>query len=268
MITHAEIIDKLKFIAKEAGREIMKIYQRDFAVNYKSGNNPVTDADIVANSIIEKGLLKFGYPILSEETLDDARRLSAKRIWIVDPLDGTKDFIAKTGEFCIMIGLVENTQPILGVIYKPADGSFYYAVKNQGAFFEHEKGESEKLHVSAEKNIANARMLLSRHHILPKELECAQKLGINNRVKCGSSGVKAAVVAQGNAELYVNASDTTGEWDVCAADILIKEAGGKITDIYSKNLLYNKRTPKQNHGFIISNGLIHEIVVKELANLW
>lgn len=268
MITHAEIIDKLRFIAKEAGREIMKIYQRNFTVNYKSENNPVTDADIAANLIIEKGLVEFGYPVLSEETFDDESRLAAQKIWIVDPLDGTKDFIAKTGEFCVMIGLVENAKPILGVIYKPADGSFYYAVKNHGAFFEHEKGESGKLHVSAEKNIANARMLLSRHHILPKELECARELGVSHQIQCGSSGVKAAIVAQGNAEIYINAGDKTGEWDVCAADILIREAGGRITDIYGKDLFYNKRIPRQNHGFVISNGLIHETVVKELSSLW
>lgn len=268
MITHAGIIDRLRFIAKEAGTEIMKIYQRDFAVKYKSENNPVTEADFISNSIIEKDLAEFGYHVLSEETIDDNNRLSAQRIWIVDPLDGTKDFIAKTGEFSIMIGLVEDNKPILGIVYQPANGSFFYAIKNHGAFLENYLGESKRISVSKENKIHNARMLLSRHHILSKELECARKLGVSSQIQCGSAGVKAAIVAQGNAEIYVNAGDKTGEWDVCAADILIREAGGRITDIYGKDLFYNKRIPRQNYGFVISNGLIHEMVVKELASLW
>lgn len=264
MTDNKEMIDKLKSIVNEAGLEIMKIYKRGFSIKYKHNNSPVTDADIASNQIIEKELSTFGFPILSEETADDKSRLLAQKVWIVDPLDGTKDFIEKTGEFCIMIALVEKNEPVFGVIYVPVKDIFYHAQKGKGAFMRIGTGADIKLNASSIDDPKRATMLLSRHHLQPAEVAVSEKLGIKKCIPSGSAGVKAGLIADGKAELYVVSTDTTMEWDACAADIIISESGGKMTDITGKKLIYNKKEPANPLGFIVSNGPIHSAVVREL----
>lgn len=264
MTDNKEMIDKLKSIVNEAGLEMMKIYKRGFSVKYKHNNSPVTDADLASQKIIIDGLSSFGYPICSEELENDSARLKADKVWIVDPLDGTKDFIEKTGEFCIMIALVEKNEPVFGVIYVPVKDIFYYAQKGKGAFMRIGTETDIKLHVSSIDDPKRATMLLSRHHLQPAEVAVSEKLGIKKCIPSGSAGVKAGLIASGKAELYVVSADTTMEWDACAADIIISESGGKMTDITGKKLIYNKKEPANPLGFIVSNGPIHSAVVREL----
>lgn len=259
-----ELLNKIIPVIKKAGSLVLKYYEGNPVVKYKGDNQPVTDADLASQKIIIEGLSSFGYPICSEELENDNARLKEDRVWIIDPLDGTKDFIEKTGEFCIMISFVEKDEPVLGVIYIPIGDVLYYAEKGKGAFKRVGIGEDTRLKVSLIDDPQGAAMLLSRYHLQPAEVKVAEKLGIKKCIPCGSAGVKAGLIACGKAELYVVSSDTTMEWDACAADIIVAESGGKMTDTAGNKLIYNKQLPTNPLGFIVSNGLVHSIVVREL----
>lgn len=268
MVVKLDELNILKALIQKAGRAVLKYYGRTGEVWYKSSNNsPVTQADLVSQDIILDGLRSFGYPLLSEERADNKMRLKSERVWIIDPLDGTKDFLQKTGEFSILIGLVEHGRPILGAVYQPTNDLLYYAIKGQGAFKQERGGSAMRIHVSQEKDPRRWRMLLSRHHLLPLEVSVGEALQVRNGVQCGSAGVKAGLIAEGKAELYVTVAGTTGEWDTCAADIIMHEAGGSMTDMNGRLLIYNKKNPRNEHGFVVTNSLIHDYVIEVIKML-
>lgn len=263
-----DILKDVITVAKQAGGKIMKYYQEDYTIKDKSAENeeynPVTIADLESNKIIIKGLEKYGYGILSEESIDNEERLNKERVWIIDPMDGTSDFIDKTGEFVVMIGLVENNKVILGVVYNPPKDIVYYATINQGAFFIEENSAPEKLVVSNINNLLEVRMLTSRFHLSENVVKLFKDLHLKERIKCGSAGLKISLIAEARAECNINTSNKTKEWDVCAADIILSEAGGKLTDIRGEVFTYNKQDPTNYFGYIASNGIIHQEIVKSL----
>jgi len=181
--------------AINAGKEVMFVYDKDFSSTLKSDNEPLTEADIKSNEIILKTISSFGHPILSEESVDDKKRLDFKKIWIVDPLDGTSDFIKKTGEFTIMISLVEDHIPILGVIYWPIESTLYLAQKGKGAF-KSENGIWSKLSVSNVSKLENCRAVGSRNHISDIEQNLIKRLNISKFTSKGSS-LKVADISSG-----------------------------------------------------------------------
>jgi 3'(2'), 5'-bisphosphate nucleotidase len=251
--------------ARAAGQEILGIYNKgDFTVAYKSENAPVTQADLAANKVILASLKRFNYGFLSEEEVDNKMRLKEKKIWLIDPLDGTKDFINKDGEFTVMIGLVENGQPVVGVVYQPLGDKMYYASAEQGAYLETNGREAVRLKVSAKNNFKSARMITSRFHLLETDLALAKKLGLKKLRPCGSAGLKVGLIAENQAEIYVNTSDKTSEWDICAADIILKEASGKLTDMRGKNFIYNKENPRNPLGYVAANKFFHKKIVEAL----
>lgn len=254
-------------IAKEAGDKVLEIYNTDYAIEFKGGDpkNPLTKADLASEKIIKNGLAKYAMPILSEESIDDVARLDSEYVWIVDPLDGTSDFVEKTGEFAIMIGLVKNKRPILGVVYEPAFGRFYFAQAGRGAYSE-QKGETKKLHVSSKNQFSEMAMLLSRNHLSESDIKLGEDLKIGKQIKRGSTA-KMCVIASGDAEIYVNTSNRTGEWDTCSVELILEEAGGTVTDMDGQQLIYNKATPKNENGFIASNGTMHAEIIKKLKNI-
>ncbi|MEK9132796.1 MAG: 3'(2'),5'-bisphosphate nucleotidase CysQ [Patescibacteria group bacterium] len=256
-----DLIPQLKEIVKNAGDAILESYGKKVGVSQKDDGSPVTAADLAANAILMNGLSVFGWPVLSEESVDDLRRLNAEKVWIIDPMDGTKDFIDQTDEFCVMVGLVEGTRTILGIIYQPTMGTFYYAEKGKGAFLQKNGKNPTKLKVSSTDDFGSAKMLMSRHHLLPAEMEVAHKLGVKNTVLCGSAGVKVGLIAAGQADLYLTLSGKTSEWDTCAPDIILHEAGGIMTDVNGNRLTYNKEIPRNTDGFVASNGILHGKIV-------
>ncbi len=260
-------IEEIKKIAKAAGGEILKYYNSDFNVAYKDGNpkSPVTDADLASDKIIKEGLVKYHFPILSEESADDKSRLNSEYVWIVDPLDGTSDFIGKAGEFSVCIGLVQKGEPILGVMYEPVFGRMSFAQKNQGSFLE-KNGEKIKLRVSKEAYYDKMTILVSRHHLMPDELKLIEKLKIGNKITRGSVA-KITVIAEGQAHIYINSSDKSSEWDTCAGALIIKEAGGKITDMDGNDLVYNNENPRHLRGYVVSNGTRHNDIIKALKSM-
>lgn len=257
--------------AKAAGEIIMKYYNKDYDVKDKSAGqpgekefNPVTIADLESNKIIIADLEIFGYEVLSEEKEDSDKRLDKDRVWIIDPLDGTSDFIDKTGEFSVMIGLVENGLPILGVVYNPPTDTVYYATHGEGAFSQTGDLKPQKLSVSICRDNGDVRMLVSRFHLGDREIKLFDALKFREKATCGSAGLKIARIAAGEAELNMNTSGKTKEWDICAADIILREAGGKLTDMNGDTFVYNKPDVSNRFGYVASNKIIHGRIMEEL----
>ena len=246
--------------ALEAGKTVMNVYNQEFSSTLKNDNEPLTEADVKSNQIIQKIISDSGHPILSEESEDDKKRLDSKKIWIIDPLDGTSDFIKKTGEFTIMISLVEDHIPILGVIYWPTKKKLYLAQKGQGAF-KSDNDAWSKLSVSNISELENCRAVGSRYHISEIEKNLIKRLNISQFTSKGSS-LKVADISSGNAELYFTTTNKIKQWDTCASYCLITEAGGKMTDMFGNDLKYNTERLNHENGLLVSNGLIHNHIIK------
>jgi len=251
--------------AIKAGKQVMSVYDKDFSSTLKSDNEPLTEADIKSNDIILKTISSFDHPILSEESVDDKKRLDFKKIWIVDPLDGTTDFVKKTGEFTIMIALVENNKPILGIIYWPTKKQLFLAQKGQGAF-QLNDGNWKKISVSNISELNNCRAVGSRHHISEKERNLLELLKISKFTSKGSS-LKVTDISSGTAELYFTTTNKMKQWDTCASYCIIKEAGGKMTDMHGNDLKYNTVLLNHENGLLVTNGLIHNKIIKNFKKL-
>ena len=243
----------------EAGKAVMKLYDYPISSTLKNDNEPVTEADIKSNEIIQKIISVFDYPVLSEESRDVASRFDSKKIWIIDPLDGTTDYIKKTGEFTIMISLVEGNRPILGVIYWPIKDTLYLAQKDQGAF-QSSSGNWSKLSVSNVSELTKCRVVGSRYHISVQEQNLLKHLNVSQFTSKGSS-LKVVDVSSGNADLYFTMTNKIKQWDTCASYCLITEAGGKMTDMFGNDLEYKAEKLNHENGLLVSNGLIHNGVI-------
>ncbi len=239
-------IQEIIKIAQEAGAAILEIYERDFEVEYKGDESPLTEADKKSNEVIEKGL-KATYsaiPILSEETKQAPyeERKDWGTFWLVDPLDGTKEFIKRNGEFTVNIALVTNGRPVLGVIYVPVVNKTFYAIKDKGSFLIDEKGEETKLEkvLPTEGKISVA---ASRSHLNDATQafvdEKRKEYEEVNFISAGSS-LKFCLVAEGKAHCYPRFAPTM-EWDTGAGQIVAEEAGASVTvPETGEPLVYNK----------------------------
>lgn len=262
--------DRALYWAEKAGEAALFYYHGDYDIIDKGNNDPVTRADHASNEVLVDGLKKEfpSYGILSEETEDDGSRLNKDRVWIVDPLDGTKDFIDKTGDFSVMVGLVEEGRPILGVVYKPAGGVVYYAAKDRGAFKKEREGGPVRVQVSGRDRFRDMILLTSRFHTSTTAIQAARDLGITDTKTRGSAGLKLSSIAEGEADMNINPSNKTWEWDVAAADVILREAGGKLTDVYENEMNYNKKDPKNHYGYIGSNGWRHLEIIRRVRKYY
>ena len=245
---------------KEAGNAVMEIYKHDFTSTTKKDNSPLTEADLKSNDIIQKIIVGTGYPVLSEESVDNKKRLEHDKIWIVDPLDGTSDFVSKSGEFTIMIALVDKHEPILGVIYWPTNDILYVAQKGCGAH-KFANGVWEKLTISKRSELRNCRALGSRHHLSSHEVSFLKLLNVEKFSERGSS-LKVTDICSGAADLYFTMTNKIKQWDTCASNCLITEVGGKMTDMLGNELEYNTENIYHENGILVTNGIIHDIVTE------
>lgn len=254
-------LEAAKELALKAGKEILKIYGSDFEVSEKVDDNsyksPLTEADLRANDIIVQGLRSSfpEYSILTEEEKDNKERLSNEFVWIIDPLDGTKEFIKRNGEFTVNIALVNKARPVLGVIYVPVLDELYFASKNMGAFLEKDK-KTKKITVSDKTRPKEMVLVKSRSHATERLLKIIDKLKFAEINTSGSS-VKGCLVARGDADVYIRLGPQN-EWDICAMNAIINEAGGKMTGLNGKTLKYNKENVLIESGFLVSNNRIHD----------
>ncbi|TAH24942.1 MAG: 3'(2'),5'-bisphosphate nucleotidase [Cytophagales bacterium] len=248
------LINEVLKIAHQAGQEILKVYQeKDFSkiIDFKEDNSPLTHADTKANKVIEDGLklLSPQTPILSEEGQKIAYEERKKWLsfWLVDPLDGTKEFIKRNGEFTVNIALIENEVPIFGVIYAPVLDVFYWGGKTVGAF---KKSNHETTPIKVSKNIKALTSVSSRSHGAIEERISEM---VTNYLAIGSS-LKFCWVAEGKADFYLRDSPTM-EWDTAAGQAILEGAGGLMTASDGKPFLYNKEV-LLNSSFFCSNGMI------------
>ncbi|KAF6249272.1 3'(2'),5'-bisphosphate nucleotidase CysQ [Marine Group I thaumarchaeote] len=265
------IVDKIPELdiaikaAREAGNVILEIYQEDFKTSKKNDDSPITDADLKSNEIIKEVLSQTEHAILSEEDKDNQRRLSKDTIWIIDPLDGTSDFIDKTGEFTVMIALIKNKEPVLGVIGWPTEKTFFVAQKGSGAF-RYSNDEWKKISVTTLAELSKCRAIGSRHHLSDKEKLFIKKLGIKDFTSIGSS-LKVGKISSGEAEVYITTTNKMKEWDSAASYCIISEAGGKMTDMLGNDITYNNKEIFHQNGILVTNGLIHNKIVEEFKKL-
>jgi len=187
--------------------------------------------------------------------------MKSDKVWIVDSLDGTQDFLDKTDQFCIMIGLAEKGKAVLGLVYIPTQDKLLYAEKGRGAYMQIGNGKPEKIHVSYQSDIKKARLVVSRSHISHIIENAAIKLEVGEMVKCGSNGVKMSLIAEGKADVFFNPTDKFGQWDCCAPQIIVEEAGGKVTGVHGEEILYNGENVKNPFGLMVSNGILHTRVI-------
>jgi len=255
-------------LARTAGAAILKVYaQQNPQVDYKGKGeaDPVTAADREANALIVAGLTK-AFPhdgILAEESVLDPGRHTKERLWCVDPLDGTREFIEKNGQFVVMIGLAIAGRSRLGVVYQPTTG-ILFAGCNQEAWMDH-NGQRTVLKPSAESIPSRARLVVSRSHRSATVAKLSESLNITNERPLGSVGLKATQVALAAADLYVSVSTQTHEWDACAPEAILTAAGGRMTDCLGNPLCYNKPTTQTPHGILATNGALHAVMVAALA---
>jgi len=246
--------------AQKATDIVLNIYKQGFSISQKDDNQPITQADIQSNQIILKSISQSELPILSEESPDQKeKRIDSKKVWIVDPLDGTTDFVNKTGEFTIMIALVEKNQPIMGVISHPTENKLYVAQKGQGAYRYYNE-EWMKLEVSKTSIISQCRVVGSRFHQSEREKNFLKTLDISKFTSRGSS-LKVLDISSAKAELYFTTTNKIKQWDTCASFCLVTEAGGKMTDMNGQNLKYNTQTVNHENGILVTNGIVHQTIV-------
>jgi 3'(2'), 5'-bisphosphate nucleotidase len=242
-----------KMLAYEAGAAIMDIYRQDFDVEFKDDESPLTQADKTANTLILAGL-KAEFPdaaYLSEEEKDDRSRLKEKYCFIIDPLDGTKEFVKKNGEFTVNIALVKNGKPIMGVVYAPVLGEMYFALKGSGAFLEDTSGHITPLSVT--NHTENLKLVASKSHGSEKldAMVEANQGKIAELVSYGSS-LKGCMVAAGSADIYYRFG-LTCEWDTCAMQAVVECAGGIMMQMDKTPMMYNRENTLNEKGFFIVN---------------
>ena len=253
-----ELLPDVKRIAIEAGKKIMDIFNRDFQVDYKEDKSPVTEADLAANAHIIEGLKKLAgdFPILTEEEalLSFEERAKWETYWLVDPLDGTKEFVNKRDGFTVNIALIHQHKSVLGVIYAPVFDVSYYACQGQGAYKDSKEEQGKKISVRALPNIPT--LAVSRSHAVGDLLVFLDGVGEHKIIRTGSS-LKMCYVAEGIADIYPRLW-LTSEWDTGAAHCIVDEAGGSLVKTDMSPLLYNTKDSLLNPFFFTIGGNDHD----------
>lgn len=238
-------------LARRAGAVILEVYAGSFAVEHKADDSPLTAADMASHRVIVEGLrgLTPDIPVLSEESKSiawEARR-AWDRYWLVDPLDGTREFVKRNGEFTVNIALIENHVPVLGVVQLPVTGELYYGVAGEGAFLESAPGALPKP-IATRAAQAVPVVAGSRSHGSDRQGEMLARLGEHELMAVGSS-IKFCMVARGDADLYLRVGPTS-EWDTAAAQCVVEQAGGRVVDLHGAPLRYNTKDSLLNPEFL------------------
>ena len=238
--------------AREAAEAILDIYdQPDLGIAYKDDDSPLTRADTASNAIIVSRLREAfpDHAILTEESEDDRSRLDNDWCWVVDPLDGTKEFIKRNGEFTVNIALARRQRPVLGVVWVPALGEVYYAQEGGGAW--HRKGDGEPVRIRVSSRTEDLRLAVSRSHASEGEQKLMDNARVGDVIRAGSS-IKGCLVARGEADIYYRFGPTM-EWDTAAMHAVVLEAGGIFRQMDGGEMLYNREDNLNAKGFYVLN---------------
>ena len=261
-------------LAREAGNKVLEYYALEVIAEEKLGidnfSEPVTVADRASSRIIVDGLTS-AFPsdfVLSEEEFDDpTERTKIERVWITDPIDGTWGFLKKDGDFAVQIGLAIDGEPQVGVVYLPAHDLLYFGSRGNGAFVVKDGGEPLRLSVSDNTDFSKMNLAVSRNHRSPKISRIVADFGLKSEVQRGSVGLKVGLVAEAACDLYIHLSPRTKFWDTCAPQILLEEAGGRLTDLFGERIRYGISDVQNHAGIVAANGAAHESIIKRLYPL-
>ena len=260
--------------AREAGGAILQFYPFEIVAEEKLGIDnyvePVTAADKAASKIIVEGL-KSVFPgdfILSEEEIDaPEKRTTHTRVWIIDPIDGTWGFIKKDGDFAVQIGLAEDGEPVLGVVFLPFYDTLYYATKGNGAFVLRGDEGPFRLHVSDNTDFSEIYLAVSRNHRSPKISRILEELGLKDEVQRGSVGLKIGLIAERVCDIYIHLSPRTKFWDTCGPQAFLEESGGVLTDLFGERFRYDIGDVQNYGGIVAANAAVHPLVIERLKPL-
>ena len=272
-------LDGARQAARSGAEKIKTIYGQylsggDIDIKQKGADDPVTAADMAANEIIVE-TLKRNFPdhaILTEEEPDTWDKTGEEWVWMIDPLDGTKDFIKGNGEFVTMVGLAHLGEPTIGVVVEPATGLEYYGCKDSGAFKTRlsQRDTSSRITISDTPDLKHLRLAVSRSHRDPKVDKFIELLKVRNEISSGSVGRKMALVIDGDADIYVHPAGGTKLWDTCACDVIASEAGAVLLSGTGENINYRRLSGDiENHyGLLLCSARIRDTVVWASRKVW
>lgn len=251
-------------LSERAGQLAMEVYRGDFGVDYK-GSDPVTEADRRVNTYLTEAI-QAAFPndrVIGEESADSGD-VSGDRIWFVDPVDGTADFVKRNGEWSIMVGLVVDGKPRVGMVFQPATADLYYASSGAGAW--HQVGSARRqLRVSDDDNLAHAMVVQSRSHPDKFVGRLMTSLGLHREYQHGSLGCKLAQIAEHRADLYLNFSGKCHMWDVAGPEVILREAGGALLDTRGRALRYSGSTTRVKQPFVATTSRLMPLLLEYLA---
>ena len=260
-------------LARQAGAVLLEHYYSPFLVEQKVNAldelEEVTAADREANELIVSRLQKE-FPddgILAEESTDSAHRLDKERVWLIDPMDGTKNFINRDGDFAVQIGLALGGESVLGVVYQPVRRVLYRAASNEGAWIEAGDDGAAPLSVSNLTRPGEMVLASSRSHRSSRMERVVSAFGFKDETRRGSVGVKIGLIAERQADLYLHLSPSTKQWDTCGPEAILVAAGGRLTDLFGQPLRYNGVRVDNRNGIVATNGAAHEMVIENLKPL-
>jgi myo-inositol-1(or 4)-monophosphatase len=259
---HREDLELALEAAREAGRLVMETFGTDAEVRHKSPDQPVTDADLRADALLAERLLtgRPDYGWLSEESVDRPDRLGRRRVWVVDPIDGTRSFIAGYAEFGISVALVEDGEPVVGVIHNPARDELFWAVRDDGAFLRSAEAAARRLRVEEPSPESRPALLASRSEIRRGEFDDFED-GHEIR-ELGSTAYKMAGVAAGRGHAFLSRGPKS-EWDVAAGVLIVAEAGGRATDLAGRAVVFNGADPRVD-GILVASPRLHAALLRRV----
>ena len=267
MSDHLAELETAAKIAREAAVLVRSYHGKRLVIERKSGGEPVTEADKAANTLILQRL-SIAFPkdvVLSEEVPDSGARIGRSRIWMVDPIDGTSDFILGDTGFVVMIGLVIDGRPVVGAVAHPLSEKVYGGIVGGGAWVEDSQGARTPLHTSTIARAPGIRLVASKTHRTPRIDKIKQALQIEDEMNVGSVGLKIGLVSEAVRDLYVYTGGRTKIWDTCAPEAILRGAGGNMTDVDGEPLVYDRDELYNRRGIVASNGPLHPFVIETLA---
>jgi 3'(2'), 5'-bisphosphate nucleotidase len=262
-------LEAARVVALEAVALVISLKGRPLEVQHKAGGEPVSLADIQSSELIVSRLGEL-FPedaILSEELPDDGARFENPRVWMIDPIDGTRDFLRGESGYVVMVGLCLEGRPVMGVVAQPDTGSMWLGIVGTGAWKERNGGPRQALAVSNVEEAHRIRLVSSKSHRSDYYRRFCESLGIRDDLSLGSVGLKVSTIAEGTRDLYVYPGSQTKIWDSCAPEAILTAAGGKVTDSDGAPLSYLESRLHNARGMVASNSLVHGQAIAAIARL-
>jgi 3'(2'), 5'-bisphosphate nucleotidase len=266
MSAFARELEVARRVVRDAAVLVRGYHGKKLDVQIKGDDEPVSEADHAANALIVERL-REAFPddvVLSEELPDTGERLGKSRVWMVDPIDGTRDFVRGESGFVVMVGLAVEGRPTVGAVAHPVSGRVYSGAIGDGAWREAPDGERTALHTSTVSQPPDIRLVASKSHRTSRIDAVKRALQITDEMNVGSIGLKIGLVSEAERDLYVYTGGRTKIWDTCGPEAILVAAGGRMTDVDGQPLVYDRPDLYNRRGIVASNGPLHDFVIAAL----